>query len=55
MSEEKKKIDLKKLLEKSKEISENRQYINLEKKAMSVNKPRQSLLDSIEAEPKKKK
>jgi AmiR/NasT family two-component response regulator len=54
MSEEKKKIDLKKLLEKSKGISENRQYINLEKKAMAVNKPTQALLDSIETKPKKK-
>jgi hypothetical protein len=54
MSEEKKNKDLKKLLEKAKGISENRQYINLEKKAMTVNKPPQSLLDSIESKPKKK-
>jgi AmiR/NasT family two-component response regulator len=55
MSEEKKKVDLKKILKEKKGISENRQYTNLEKKAMSVNKPPQSLLDKLQGKPKNKK
>lgn len=52
MSEEKKKPDLKKNLEKSKGVTESIKYVNLGKKAMAVNKPPQALLDKIQAKPK---
>ena len=53
MSEEKKKSSLKINLEKSKSAIESIKYVNLEKKAMEVNKPPQALLDKIQAKPKK--